>query len=255
MKKIHLKKKKKGIIQRIPKINIIILLIILLIATIIFSFRIISKKVSPTLLEYAELQAGKIATYIIRQAVSSEVTDKISVDDLFIISKDSNQNIKTLDFNPLEVNRLLSKITETVNDHLTSLETTEFEKIDLPSSISSTFANSKEGNGLVFEIPSGMIFKNTILANVGPKIPVKLTLVGDIDSDIKTKVTDYGINNAFIEISVYVHVVEQVILPISSKRVDVEMNVPIALKMIQGEIPDYYLNGIESKSSLSVPSK
>lgn len=255
MKKIHLKKKRKGIIQRIPKINIIILLIILLIATIIFSFRIISKKVSPTLLEYAELQAGKIATYIIRQAVSSEVTDKISVDDLFIISKDSNQNIKTLDFNPLEVNRLLSKITETVNDHLTSLETTEFEKIDLPSSISSTFANSKEGNGLVFEIPSGMIFKNTILANVGPKIPVKLTLVGDIDSDIKTKVTDYGINNAFIEISVYVHVVEQVILPISSKRVDVEMNVPIALKMIQGEIPDYYLNGIESKSSLSVPSK
>ncbi len=255
MKKIHLKKKRKGIIQRIPKINIIILLIILLIVTIIFSFRIISKKVSPTLLEYAELQAGKIATYIIRQAVNSEVTDKISVDDLFIISKDSNQNIKTLDFNPLEVNRLLSKITETVNDHLTSLETTEFEKIDLPSSISSTFANSKEGNGLVFEIPSGMIFKNTILANVGPKIPVKLTLVGDIDSDIKTKVTDYGINNAFIEISVYVHVVEQVILPISSKRVDVEMNVPIALKMIQGEIPDYYLNGIESKSSLSVPSK
>ncbi len=255
MKKIHLKKKRKGIIQRIPKINIIILLIILLIVTIIFSFRIISKKVSPTLLEYAELQAGKIATYIIRQAVNSEVTDKISVDDLFIISKDSNQNIKTLDFNPLGVNRLLSKITETVNDHLTSLETTEFEKIDLPSSISSTFANSKEGNGLVFEIPSGMIFKNTILANVGPKIPVKLTLVGDIDSDIKTKVTDYGINNAFIEISVYVHVVEQVILPISSKRVDVEMNVPIALKMIQGEIPDYYLNGIESKSSLSVPSK
>lgn len=255
MKRIHLKKKRKGFVQRIPKINIIILLIILLIATVIFSFRIISKKVSPTLLEYAELQAGKIATYIIRQAVSSEVTDKISVDDLFIISKDSNQNIKTLDFNPLEVNRLLSKITETVNDHLTSLETTEFKKIDLPSSISSTFASSKEGNGLVFEIPSGVIFKNTLLANLGPKIPVKLTLVGDIDSDIKTKITDYGINNAFIEISVYVHVVEQVILPISSKRVDVEMNVPIALKMIQGEIPDYYLNGIESKSSLSVPSK
>lgn len=250
-KRIHLKKKRK----KISKFNLIILLLIFLILGVFFSFRWISKKVSPTLLEYAELQAGKIATYIIRQAVNSEVTNEMSIDDLFLITKDSTDNIKTIDFNPLEVNRLLSKVTETVNDNLTNLETTEFKKIGLPNSISNTFSNSKEGKGLIFEIPSGMIFKNAILSNVGPKIPVKLSLVGDIDSDIKTKVTDYGINNAFIEVSIYVHVVEQVILPISSKRVDVKMNVPVALKMIQGEIPSYYLNGIQTESGLSVPTK
>lgn len=254
-RKIHLKKRHKINIKKIPKMNIVIILIVLIIISIIFLFRFINKKISPTLMEYAELQAGKIATYIIRQSVNNEVTKEISVDDLFIMTKDENGDIKTIDFNPLSVNKLLSKITETVNDYLTSLESTEFDKIELPASISSSFSSSKEGRGLVFEIPSGVVFKNSLLSNIGPKVPVKLTLVGDIDSDIKTKVTNYGINNALIEVSVYVHVVEQVILPISTKRIDVEMNIPLALKLVQGEIPEYYLNGLKSDTSLSVPVK
>ena len=149
---------------------------------------------------------------------------------------------------------MLSKITETVNEYLTNLESTEFDKIELPMSISSSFSKEKKGRGLVFEIPSGVVFKNSLLTNIGPKIPVKLTLIGDIDSDIKTKVTNYGINNALIKVNVYVHVVEQVILPISSKKVDVEMNIPLAVKLIQGQIPEYYLNG-KADTSLTVPVK
>ena len=229
-RKIHLKKRNKFNLKKVPKINIIIILIVTIMIVIFLIFRFINKKVSPVIMNYAELQAGKIATYIIRQAVNEEVTKEINVDELFITTKDDNGNIKTIDFNPLSVNRLLSKITETVNEYLTNLESTEFE------------------------IPSWVVFKNSRLTNIGPKIPVKLTLIGDIDSDIKTKVTNYGINNALIKVNVYVHVVEQVILPISSKKVDVEMNIPLAVKLIQGQIPEYYLNG-KTDTSLTVPVK
>lgn len=253
-RKIHLKKRNKFNLKKVPKINIIIILIVTIMIAIFLLFRFINKKVSPVIMNYAELQAGKIATYIIRQAVNEEVTKEINVDELFITTKDDNGNIKTIDFNPLSVNRLLSKITETVNEYLTNLESTEFDKIELPMSISSSFSKEKKGRGLVFEIPSGVVFKNSLLTNIGPKIPVKLTLIGDIDSDIKTKVTNYGINNALIKVNVYVHVVEQVILPISSKKVDVEMNIPLAVKLIQGQIPEYYLNG-KTDTSLTVPVK
>ena len=47
---------------------------------------------------------------------------------------------------------------------------------------------------------------------------------------------------------------EKVLLPISSKEINVEYNIPISLKMIQGAIPNYYFNGIESKS-IVVPTK
>ena len=242
MKRIHLKKRRK-----ISKPNKITILIICIVIAIILMFRFINKRVSPLLTKYATMQANKIATNIVRRSVSDKVTKNFNVDDLFIITKDTNGNIRTIDFNPITVNKVLNKVTETVNDYLTHVEQKEFQELSLKP--------TKDKQGIVFQIPSGAVFKNALLSNIGPKIPVKLILIGDIDSDIKTSITNYGINNAILKVSVYVHVKEEVILPISSKQVDINMNVPIAIKAIQGEIPEYYLSGIKTTNSLSVPVK
>jgi len=39
-----------------------------------------------------------------------------------------------------------------------------------------------------------------LLSNLGPKIPVKFDLVGEVIINIETKITNYGINNAMMEI-------------------------------------------------------
>lgn len=249
-KRIHLKKRRNF---KISKINGIIIIFILIIIAVFLSFKFISEKVTPSIMNYAELQAGKLATYIIRQAVSNEVTDKINVDDLFIMTKDSNNEIKSIDFNPLTVNKMLSLVTENVNLYLTKFEKGELDELDIPSSNFNLPSKKKLQNGIIFEIPSGMVFGNSILSNIGPKIPVKLNLVGDIDSDVETDVTNYGINNALIEVIIKVHVVEQVILPFTSKKIEVEMNVPVAIKLIQGNVPNYYFNGTGSNTKLSIP--
>lgn len=249
-KKIHLKKKYLIFEKKSSKWNLIIFIFILLIVSLILTFRFINKKITPILMEYAELQVGRMATQVIRQAVSTEVTDKISIDDLFLITRDSNGNIKTIDLNPIHVNRVTGLVTEKVSDYLTKVEIGEIDNLNLSAEL---FDSKKVKKGIIFEIPSGIIFKNPILTNIGPKIPVKLNLIGDIATDVKTKITNYGINNALIEVLVYVEVTEQVILPFASKRVTVEMNVPIALKLIQGNVPNYYFNGNTTDANLSIP--
>lgn len=77
-------------------------------------------------------------------------------------------------------------------------------------------------------------------------MPVKLNMVGDILTDIETKVTDYGINNVVIEVVVKVEVYEQVILPFGAKKVTINTEIPIALKLIQGEIPSYFFNNLKT---------
>ncbi len=231
------------------KWNILIIAFVLLIVSLFLAFRLINQKVTPILMEYAELQVGRMATQVIRQAVSTEVTDKISIDDLFLITRDSNGDIKTIDLNPIHVNRMTGLVTEKVSDYLTKVEVGEIDNLNLSAEL---FDSKKVKKGIIFEIPSGIIFKNPILTNIGPKIPVKLNLIGDIATDIKTKITNYGINNALVEVIVYVEVTEQVILPFASKRVTVEMNVPIALKLIQGSVPNYYFSG-NTNSNLSIP--
>ncbi len=97
-------------------------------------------------------------------------------------------------------------------------------------------------------MPSGIVTNNALLSNLGPKIPVKFELVGDVISNIDTKITNYGINNAMIEISVNVQLNEQIILPFISKRISYTTNIPIAIKLIQGTIPNYYFNGMNKSS-------
>ena len=216
-------------------------------------FRFIDKKASPILLNYAELEARKVASVIINSAINKEVSKNINLEELFIISKDSNGEINTIDFNPVEVNNILAKTTEIIQNNLKRLETGNIDGIDLPNS---NYLSSKDRlrKGIIFDIPSGLIFDNVFFNNLGPKIPVKLSLVGDIISEITTNVSNYGINNALIEVRINLTLTERVLLPVASNKIEIKVSVPLALKIIQGSVPNYYLNGDVSGSKvLSVP--
>lgn len=238
MKKMNLKKKRK-------KSNLIVIIIIFIFIGIWVSFKIINDKITPVFLDYATLQAGKIATLVINQAISNEVTDTLNVDDLFITSKDKDGKINSVDFNPMMVNKMLSKITSNVHEYLEALENGEINKLGIKDTMLLS-DNLKLKKGIIFEIPSGLVFNNVLLSNIGPKIPVKLNLIGDIASNISTNVTNYGINNALIEVIINIKVYEQVILPYTAKQITVQTDIPIAIKLLQGETPSYYYNGLNS---------
>lgn len=253
--RIHLRKKiiffKKQHKRKNKIQKLIVLTIIGIVLVIILLFNLIDKKVTPVILDYAEIEVKKIASVVINSAINKEVSKSIDLDKLFIISKDSDGEINTIDFNPIEVNRILVNISELIQNNLKKLEDGEVSYLDLPSS---SYLSSDLSKGIVFEIPSGVVFDNAFFNNLGPKIPVRLNLIGDIISEITTNVKNYGINNALIEIRVNLKLTEQVILPIATNKIEIEVSVPLALKIIQGTVPNYYLNGLGSNSSVvSIP--
>ena len=177
------------------KKSIIVLTLISLVMALILIFRLIDKKVSPIILNYAELEVRKIASVVINSAISKEITKQINLEELFIITKDSNGDISTIDFNPIEVNQILVNTTEVIQNNLKKLEDGNIEELNRPSS---TYLSNRDKlkKGIIFEIPSGIVLDNAFFNNLGPKIPVKLNLVGDVVSEVTTNVTNYGINNA-----------------------------------------------------------
>ena len=46
----------------------------------------------------------------------------------------------------------------------------------------------------------GIITNNALLSNLGPKVPVKINLVGNVISNVGTKVENYGINSIMVEV-------------------------------------------------------
>lgn len=234
------------------KRNFIILIIIGIILGIISVFHYINKKVTPLFLDLAESETEKLATLIINDAVGKQVSEGLKTDTLFDINKDASGSITSIDFNSATVNKLLTTITTSVELNLKYLEEGRVDLLNLPDSILVSYDEKDLKKGIIYKIPSGSIFNNTILSNIGPKIPVKLNLVGIITSNINTKTTNYGINNALIEVYVDLNVTLEVILPYTKRKTSVETSIPVALKMIQGSVPNFY-SGNSSSPSISIP--
>ena len=186
----------------------------------------------------------------INKAIEKNVATDLVIEDLYIVSKKENNEITSVDFNPAIVNKVLTKVTSSVQMNLKNLEEGNLDLLEASDDVLIYYDKENLKKGIIFRIPSGIVFNNSLLTNIGPKIPVRFTLVGDVLSGINTKVTNYGINNALLEVSVNIKLTLKVILPISTKEVNVETNVPIAIKMIQGNVPNYYSNGLNSNFSI-----
>jgi sporulation protein YunB len=245
MKKIKLKKR-----RRIDKINAVIVVIILLFLSIIMTLYFINKKLSPLLLDYAELETAKLANLIINQAVSKEIVNNIDIDKLFSMIQNKEGEIQTIDFNPIIVNNVLNAATTAVQNNLKALEQGNIDLIELNDGTLANYDKNKLKKGIIFEIPLGVVTSNAFLSNLGPRVPVKLNLIGSVASNVDTKISEYGINNALIEVFIKIDVTEKINLPLSSKNTTVSSNIPVAMKIMQGKIPSYYSDGMSQSSPI-----
>lgn len=236
------------------KSKILIIILLGIIICVWLSLRFINNKASPILFSYAELESKKLASIVINDAIAKNVTNDINIDELFLITKDSKNEIKTIDFNPITVNKMLTSVTSSIQKNLKYIENGKIELISLDEDLLIDYEIDKLRKGIICEIPTGVILGNSFLSNLGPKIPVKFNLDGDIISHVNTNITDYGINNAVIEININLDLSMQLILPFKSDKTSINTSIPVAIKLIQGSVPNYYLNGINQNSaSLTLP--
>ena len=214
-------------------------LLITFILLIIFTFIILvflSNKVMPFYMNYSEAEMKRVVTTVINKSVTEEVTNQLEVDSLFVLKKE-NDNTIIVDFDPVIVNRVMSKISDVVYNNLKLISKKDkltLEKYNLDESY--------------FYIPSGIIFNTTILNNVGPRIPINLEIISSVNPNLKTEVTEYGINNSLIEVYINVIVDVKMILPMYSNTLQIVVVVPLAVKLIQGEVPKYYQRGYASST-------
>ena len=206
---------------------IFILIIIIAIILIIY----LNNKIMPIYLSYSESEMKRVITTVINKTVNNlEIND-----NLFILK--NNDDIKIVDYDPKVLNNIISNISNNVYDNLKLIERKDsniLKKFNIDSSI--------------FYIPSGIIFNSVMLNNIGPKIPIKLEIINSVNSNIETKVTEYGINNSLIEVSIKVNTSVRMILPISSKDMEVTVIVPLTVKIIQGNIPEYYFGDLRKNN-------
>lgn len=225
-------------------ININIIIIIMIIICVVLGLMIVNKKVRPIFLAIAQDESKRISNIIINDSVKKEINNGITFDKLFIVNDNDNNSI--VDFDTVVINRLMTNINDNILLNIKYLENGDVDKLDMLVG----YNKKKLKKGIIYEIPLSTTINNIFLFNLCPKIPVKIHYVGNIESKIRTKITNYGINNALVEVYIDISINLQIILPLLTNKITTNNSVPIAIKMVHGNIPQYFSG---ANSSFSIP--
>lgn len=239
------KRKKKNKI-----INTIIIIFIFLVLFIIIFINYYSNKSKDVLMAYAESETRKLTILVINKAITKQMSDSWA-NDIFDVVYNNQGEIILIDFNSQNTSKILSTMTSLIELNLRAIEEGKIDMLELPNNSLESYDMDLLEKGIITYIPFGIATGSSLLYNLGPKIPVKLSLLGDVVTGFSTDVTEYGINNALIKLMIDVKVDTRIILPIISKEITINASIPIAMKVVQGKIPDYYMNGFTSRSNIS----
>lgn len=240
--KLNLKKQKIRLkkYKNITDSDIILLIMIIVLIISYIMLKVFTIKSEKILLNYAENKSKELSQLLVNNALEEIIIDA-NVDDIINLEKNQNNEIISLDFNNVKINEIELKISKNIQNNLKKLE--ENKK----NSLTEKYYDDKID--IIYEVPMSIIYDVPILVGIGPKVPFKLDVLGNVKTNVITNIKEYGINNSLVEVILNMKINIQIILPFSSKNIVIESNVPLKTKVIQGKIPTYYGGIISNKTT------
>ncbi len=211
-----MKTKKKPIIKKI-------LLTIVIILVLSFNFlSFIGNKITPKVTSLAKVSLN----HHIKNVASNFKEYTYNNKDILIPTYNNKNEVTSLTYDMKVVYEIAGAFTSNIKSSLKE------KNNSIP------FITETNNNKILFMIPIGALSNQALFTNMGPKIPVQIYFVDNVFTEIKTKVTDYGINNALIEIYLSINLTYEIVSPFVREQVTLNYNLPIDQKIITGVVPN-----------------
>lgn len=227
-------------------------IILILLIALLLSYPLIlrlGRLVRKNMITYASSEVRKMTLVVITNSVNLTIDENPDFNDMFTIKTNQSGEIELLDFDTLEVNKFLNRTANLVQINFQALEQGKINTLGKNNALGEYNTDSIK-NGVIYKMPASYLFNTPLLSNIGPKIPVRVNLAGSVYCFMETELEEYGINNVLVKIIITIKVVEKINMPLVYSQIEVEAPTVIAVKMIQGKIPDYYQKAGDGKISI-----
>ena len=192
-------------------------------------------KLVPIVISYGKYECENImiqlTNNVVKENLNQNIREKIIKYDEDTMVIDLNSEVlSSISINT--INKLQKRISDIQNGDY-----------DYLSKIGVTSSNISLNEGIVYEVPVSRILNNPFMVNLGSKVPVRYQLIGKINGSIDSRIKEYGINNALLEITLIVQVKTKIISPLLSEEENLNISVPLIYKIIQGRVPELIFDG------------
>ena len=218
--------------RRVILKNYIFIYLVLIFIEVFYSIDKIGLMISPKMINIIKNNISYYDNILIEEYLATKELRDSYIEELITIDKNSKEEIVNIDINTSKSYILLKRIVNNLKNS--------------NSTYRDMYAKNKK-NYIVLRYPIGLISNNILINNLGYRIPIRLELNSNILTGIKSKVTNYGFNNALIEVYLRVKFTSNVVYFSLDDRVDNEYEILLASKMIMGRVPEMF-NGYLEKS-------
>lgn len=209
--------------ERLKRKYYILITFLISLFLFIIIFSLYSKKLNPKLNDYIDfLVKDEIYKKVIK---SNNFITNEEVNDILYIDKNKSNEIVYLDYDIDKTYKLLNKYIDSLKKD-----------------------NSKSK---ILTVPFFIASDNIIISSLGPKVKFKYEIIDNVKGKIKTKVTDFGVNNALIEMYFELEIGYLVVIPMNKKESVLKTEILISSKIINGKVPTFYGKNIFKESSAS----
>ena len=201
------------------------------------------QRLKKVLRPFLDLEVERLTNNIVNKAII-DMNLSSNIEDYMIIHR-NQEKLENITYRTDIMNQITNEVTKHIQDVLKSVDEGVLDDYFVSSKLK-IGKYRKAKNGILCEVSLGVLRDSVLFANIGPSIPIRLSFLGQVSTEIKVETTDYGINNMMVQVILIVHVQEMVSMPISSKKKEIIIKEPLSIQMIHGDIPKY-INGL-SKS-------
>ena len=219
--KIFIKGVPPEILKRRKKIIEIIFILIIAFSVV----KLVLDAVLPIFNTLCENRAKSIATMISNEQATIVMTEH-SYDELFTIEKDNNGNVVMINANVVPINEIISDVANKIQEQL-----------------------DQKGREDV-EIALGSFTGFKLLAGRGPGIKIRISSIGNVETDLRSEFTSQGINQTLHRVYLQVKCRVSILTPFNDIEQEITNQVLLAENVIVGNIPSTYYNleGLNGKS-------
>ena len=199
--------------------------IFFIIVIAVSTVKLVLDAVMPIFDELCADKAKSIAT-IVANDQATEVMKDHTYDELFTIEKDSEGNIIMIKSNIVKINEIISDVAVKIQNSINE--------------------RGKEN----IKITIGSFTGSKLLSGRGPGIPIKISSIGNVETDLRSEFSAQGINQTLHRVYLQVDCEVSILTPYNTISEKVSNQVLLIENVIVGKIPNTYYNleGINTKS-------
>ena len=150
--------------------------------------------------------------------------ENFSYNDIAVLSRDGNGNIKALEIDTYKINYLKSHISNKISDIISKKER------------------------YTVGIPIGTFFNNTFIAGFGPDVKFKMQMTSTAFVDFEHEFRNAGINQVLHRVIVKIRINGSLLIAGYKRNISVNTSAIAAQTVIVGAVPDGFTNVIEEET-------